>query len=40
MGMTWRQKVQGVVLVVATLGVLAIAAGADYINLGNFCWFF
>ena len=32
MGMTWRFKVQGVVLSLAILGVLALAAAADYID--------
>ena len=40
LGMTWRLKVQGVVLAVATLGALALAAGADWINLNCFFYWF
>lgn len=32
LGMTWRLKVQGVVLAIVILGTLALAAGADWIN--------
>jgi hypothetical protein len=36
--MTWRVRVQRVVLVVAVLGALAMASGADYVD--GFCrWF-
>ena len=38
MGMTWRLKVQGVVLSLMILGVLALAAGADWINYS--AWWF
>ena len=36
MGMTWRVRVRGLVIVVGSLAVLAIASGADYIDL--FSW--
>jgi hypothetical protein len=39
--MTWRLKVQGVVLVVMILGLLALAAGATWIDGGTddlFSW--
>jgi len=32
MGMTWRVRVRGLVVVVATLAALAIASGADWIE--------
>ncbi len=35
--MTWRLKVQGVVVAVLVLGALALAAGADWINFS--AWF-
>lgn len=38
LGMTWRLKVQGVVVAVMVLGALALAAGADWINLS--AWYF
>jgi hypothetical protein len=34
--MTWRYRVQGVLLTLVVLGALALAAGADYID--NFGW--
>ncbi len=38
--MTWRLKVQGVVLAGVILGALALAAGADWINCSFlFSWF-
>jgi hypothetical protein len=37
MGMTWRIRVRGLVVVVAALAALAVAAGADYIDA--FSWF-
>jgi hypothetical protein len=39
MGMTWRVRVRGLVIVVASLAALAIASGADYVEFFNwFCW--
>jgi hypothetical protein len=35
MGMTWRIKVLQVLFVVAVVGVLAMASGANYLD----CWF-
>jgi hypothetical protein len=32
MGMTWRWKVQGFVVALMMLGLLALAAGADWID--------
>jgi len=32
MGMTWRVRVQGLLVALAVLGALALAAGADYID--------
>jgi len=32
MGMTWGARVRGLVVVVATLGALALASGADWIE--------
>jgi hypothetical protein len=37
MGMTWRVRVRGMVFVVAAMAALAIASGADFIDLGG--WF-
>jgi hypothetical protein len=38
MGMTWS-RVRGFVVVAAALAALAVAAGADYIDLFSwFCW--
>ena len=34
LGMTWRFKVQGVVIAICVLAALAIAAGAMYVDLG------
>jgi hypothetical protein len=36
--MTWRLKVQGVVLTLLVLGALAIAAGAEYIDGFDTLW--
>ena len=38
MGMTWRFKVQGVAIALGTLGLLGLAAAADYVNWS--AWFF
>ncbi len=40
LGMTWRLKVQGVVVAVLILGALALAAGADWINTMAFYYWF
>jgi hypothetical protein len=37
MGMTWRVRIRGLVIVVASLAALAIASGADYVEFVN--WF-
>jgi hypothetical protein len=34
MGMTWRFKFQGLLMVVMMLGLLALAVGADWIDGG------
>ncbi len=34
--MTWRFKVQGVILAIVVLGALAVAAGASWIDLSDF----
>ena len=40
LGMTWRYRVQGVVLTLVVLGALAIAAAANFIDGGDvFYWF-
>lgn len=36
MGMTWRSKVQGVVLALGILAVLALSGAADWINTAAF----
>ena len=37
--MTWRFKVQGVVIAVMILGALALAAGATWVDdFGGFSW--
>jgi hypothetical protein len=36
--MTWRYRVQGVILTLVVLGALALAAGADFIDLGGGLW--
>jgi hypothetical protein len=38
MGMTWGIKVQRVAFALAVVGTLALAAGADWIDV-NFCAF-
>jgi hypothetical protein len=39
MGMTWRVRVRALILVVGAMAALAVASGADYIDLGGwFCW--
>jgi hypothetical protein len=36
--MTWRFKVQGVVLAIVVLAALAMAAGAQYTDSFDFSW--
>ena len=36
--MTWRFKVQGVVITILVLGALAVAAGAQWIDSSDFGW--
>jgi len=36
--MTWRYRVQGVLLTLVVLGALALAAGADFVDLGSGLW--
>ena len=36
--MTWRFKVQGVVIAVLVLAALAIAVAADYVDIGLDGW--
>ncbi len=37
--MTWRVRVQGVVITVAILAMLAVASGADWVDqLAGFSW--
>ena len=36
--MTWRFKVQGVVIAVLILGALALAAGATWVDTVDFGW--
>ena len=36
--MTWRFKVQGVVIAVLILGALAVASGAQWIDQYDFSW--
>lgn len=38
LGMTWRFKVQGAVIALVILGVVVLAASADYINWSD--WIF
>ena len=38
LGMTWRFKVQGLVIAIVVLAALAVAAGAYYIDLGLDAW--
>ncbi len=36
--MTWRFKVQGVVITILVLAALAVAAGATWVDSGDFGW--
>jgi hypothetical protein len=36
--MTWRFKVQGVVIAILILGALALAAGATWVDSYDFGW--
>lgn len=36
--MTWRFKIQGVVIAVLILGALALAAGATWVDTSSFDW--
>ena len=36
--MTWRFKLQGIVFAAVVLGTLALAAAADWTDLGNLLW--
>ena len=38
LGMTWKLKVQGVVVAAMVLGAVALAAAADWVDLS--AWFF